>query len=337
MKRKKYEITLMCIGICCGILFTACGANNTEVNTKVNTKEKTSEAAVSADEPTSEPTETPKEDDPNKENEERFYEAADSMGMGEEEAADYFRTLLKDDVFQNGKMEFAGLFIDDIDGNGQMDMIVRVSDSEIEYLAYGTGCIYFYMNEDDPYCFSDDGLPYFGGGYISYGDIDNDENVEIIIEMQGMGVGATGDWYPIILKYKNNGSFESMELPTDQDPDYFIGIEININQEPKENTYSAYCPYFDESILFQAPNVDNSEYFKVPEVSTKVGGNSRGFFCLQCVEYEGRNALQASEYLYGEGGIAHYIGLAEFIIVWDEDGGSRVVEWWIEPDELSQD
>lgn len=337
MERKKYRIVSLCICLFCGILFTSCKVNDTEVNTKVNIEEETNNADVSSSEPVPEPTEVPEQDGTNKKNKEQFYEAAGRAGVEEEEAENYFKTLLKDNVFQSGKMEFAGLFIEDIDENGQMDMIVRVKDSEVEYLDYGMGCIYFYMNKDAPYCFYDEGLPYFGDGYISYGDIDNDENVEIIIEMQGMGVGAVGDWYPIILKYKNNGGFERMELPTDLAPDYFAGIEIIINQEPQENTYSAYCPYFDETLLFQAPNIDNSEYFKLPAVSTEVGGNSRGFFGLQCIEYEGENALQASEYLYGEGGIVHYIGFAEFIIVWDEDGNSHVVQWWIEPDEVSQD
>lgn len=339
MERKKYRTILLWICLCCGIVLTSCKVNDTEVNTKVNTEVnaegETSATAVSSDEPVPEPTETPRPDEPDKGNEEQFYEAAERAGVGEE-AENYFKTLLKDDVFQNGEMEFAGLFIEDIDGNGQTDMIVRVKDSE-EHWDYGMGCIYFYMNEDDPYCFSDDSVPYFGDGYISYGDIDNDENVEIMIEMQGSGVGAVGDWHPIILKYKNNVNFERMELPTDLDPDYFKGIEIIINQEPQENTYSAYCPYLDETIRFQAPNVDRSEYFKPPAVTTEVGGNARGFFDLQCIEYEGGNALQASEYLYGEGGIVHCVGLAEFIITWDEDGNSHVVKWWIEPDELSQD
>lgn len=337
MERKKYRIISLWICLCCGIVLTSCKVNDTEVNTKINTEEETSAAAVSSGEPVPEPAETPKQDESDKGNEEQFNEAAVKAGVEEKEAENYFKTLLKDDVFQNGEMEFSGIFIEDIDGNGQMDMIVRMKDSEADYMDYGMGCIYFYMNEDDPYCFSDDSLPYFGDGYISYGDIDNDENVEIIIEMQGSGVGAVGDWHPIILKYKKNGSFERMELPTDLDPDYFKGIEIIINQEPQENTYSAYCPYLDETILFQALNMGNSEYFKLPEISTQVGGNARGFFNLQCIEFEGENALQASEYLYGEGGIVHYIGFAEFIMTWDENGNSQVVKWWIEPDELSQD
>lgn len=52
---------------------------------------------------------------------------------------------------------------------------------------------------------------------------------------------------------------------------------------------------------------------------------------LRCVEYKGGYAVEASEYLYGEGGHAHGVGIAKFIIVWDEDGNSRVDKWWIEP------
>lgn len=31
------------------------------------------------------------------------------------------------------------------------------------------------------------------------------------------------------------------------------------------------------------------------------------------------------------GGIAHGVGIAKFIIVWDEEGNSRVDKWWVEP------
>ena len=61
------------------------------------------------------------------------------------------------------------------------------------------------------------------------------------------------------------------------------------------------------------------------------GANCRGFYDLKCVEYEGGLALEVSEYLYGEGGIVHGVGIAKFIIVWDEDGNSRADKWWVEP------
>lgn len=64
-------------------------------------------------------------------------------------------------------------------------------------------------------------------------------------------------------------------------------------------------------------------------------GNVRGFFDLCPVKYQGKNALQASEYLHGEGGIVHGVATAQFIILWDENGKSYVDTWWIEGQENS--
>lgn len=296
MKRGKRGIILPGIVICCLILLTACGSDHTE------------------------------------ENEERFYEAADSLGVSEEDAADYLQRLLSDHVFQNGEMELTGLLVNDIDGNGQKDMMVRVNNAG-EEVTYGAGCIYFYMNEEEAYCWYDETLPYFGPWNIIYADLDNDGNVEIAFEMQGMGCGAAGDWYPVVLKYRN-GVMEKMELPTDRKPEDCLGVVIEITQEPFEDTYSAYCAYLDETIQFSAPNIKNNEHFKVPEAATLVGGSVRGFYNLRCIEYEGGNALQVSQYLCGEGGTMHFIGTTEFIITWDENENSHIAKWWIEPDRL---
>lgn len=46
----------------------------------------------------------------------------------------------------------------------------------------------------------------------------------------------------------------------------------------------------------------------------------------EIVNTEMKNALQCSEYLYGEGGIAHSVCSAEFIIVWDEEGECDVAK-----------
>lgn len=40
--------------------------------------------------------------------------------------------------------------------------------------------------------------------------------------------------------------------------------------------------------------------------------------------------MQASEYLYGEGGIVHNVATAQFLITWEEDGTPKVLKWWIE-------
>ena len=36
------------------------------------------------------------------------------------------------------------------------------------------------------------------------------------------------------------------------------------------------------------------------------------------------------EYLCGEGGNAHCVGWAYFILVWDEQGNGSVADWWVE-------
>lgn len=256
-----------------------------------------------------------------KQNEEKFYEAADKLGLNKSEAADYYARLCEDNVFRDGTRLFSSLQIYDLDGNGQKDMAVMVQEGEL-YL-YGEGYIYFYMNEDQAYCFEDKGYPFFSVLNIAGGDFDCDGNIEIAFESRGTGNGGSGDWHSRILKYRNH-SMEKMEFPSETYEDDIRGIYIEITQEALENTYSAYCPYFDETIVFEADNIFE------PNGQRVVGSSSRGYFDLRTTEYEGRDALVVSEYLFAEGGHAHCVGLAKFLIVWDKDGSGCVKKWWIE-------
>ena len=84
-------------------------------------------------------------------------------------------------------MALTGLRLDDIDGNGQMDMLVMVLDAKEEPF-YGSGALWLYMNEDEPYCFRDEEYPFHFGFYLIPGDFDNDGNTEIAFESPGSGV-----------------------------------------------------------------------------------------------------------------------------------------------------
>lgn len=287
--------------------------------------EKDTAAKEKAEEPEEENQE---EKDRYQKNQELFYEAADEHGIAHGEADKYFALLCRDNVFQDGAMELTGLMIEDMDGNGQKDMLVMVLDGE-ERPFYGGGCIWFYMNEDKPYCFDDEACSYYGWFDAFWADIDNDENVEIVFSTQGTGCGAAGDSCKVVLKYKDH-NMEQMELPSELTDD--AGIYVDVTQYPEENSYSAYCGYLDETVLFQSDNIEDWER---PKTAQYVGGNVRGFYDLCCVEYEGKNALQASEYLHGEGGIAHWVGTAQFLIVWDEKGNSSIAKWWIEGSDAS--
>lgn len=257
-------------------------------------------------------------------NVERFYEETQEQGIEWEEAAKYVQILAEDNLFQDGKMALTGLRLDDIDGNGQMDMLVMVLDAKEEPF-YGSGALWFYMNDDEPYCFSDEDCSYYGWFDVFWDDIDSDGNVEIVFSAQGTGCGATGDSYKAVFKYRNH--IERMQLPSDFDYEYDSGIGVEVYREPESNQYTAYCPYFDEKISFHAQNIEDWE---LPESAELVGGEVRGFYDLRVAQYEGKNVLQASEYLNGEGGVVHNIATAQFLITWKEDGTPVVVKWWIE-------
>ena len=58
--------------------------------------------------------------------------------------------------------------------------------------------------------------------------------------------------------------------------------------------------------------------------------SSRGFEHDLCIAIVIRDALVVSEYLCGEGGNVHCVGIARFLLLWEQDGSGRIEKWWIE-------
>ena len=282
--------------------------------------------------PEPEPSQEPEEViDNTQANTEKFYQIAEEdYRLSHEQAQSWLDIATEDDIFDGGSREISDLKFDDIDGNGMTDMVIMVQETEMKYM-YGSGAIYFYMNEEEPYCFTDEEFPFFFPINICYTDLNGDGNVEIVFTTQGTGVGAVGDWYMAIFTYTGS-TMERLEIPSDLDSDYEEGINVEVIMESEPDTYTAYCPYFDESITFQAPNIYEGDEQKnyLARAPIKVGGNIRGYSYLQIVTWEGRNALQVNEYLSGEGGIVNFVGWAYFILVWDEQGNGSVADWWVE-------
>ncbi|MDE5823629.1 MAG: hypothetical protein K2H91_02950 [Lachnospiraceae bacterium] len=260
-------------------------------------------------------------------NEEMFYRQALEQGIDQEEAEIYLQVLMDDHIFQDGVMELTGLRIGDIDGNGQTDMLVVVMDAR-EKTFYGFGSLWFYMNEDDPYCFSEEWCPYYGDFDLFWANIDQDENMEIVYCARGSAYSGVGDYYKVVFKYRNH-AIEQMQLPSDYGHEEYndYGLLVDVFQEPDADSYRAYCPYFDEWLSFTAKN---PEGWYLPDIEQYVGGNLGGYFDLCVAEYQGNKVLQASEYLYGECGYGHGVALAQFLITWEADGMPKVLKWWIE-------
>lgn len=259
------------------------------------------------------------------ENREQFLEKAKEQKIETAFAEELFGRLAADGIFQNGARALTGLMIDDIDGDGQTDMLVMVQDAA-EWPFYGSGGLWFYMNADEPYCFEEEACSFCGWFDVFWADVDNDDNIEIVFSAEGTGCGAVGDSYKAVFKYRDH-AIERMALPSDLEEDYDQGLRVELVQEPVENVYSAYCPYFDELISFRGENTAGRELPETPQIA---GGNARGFYDLHVAEYGGKKALQASEYLYGEGGTVHYVATAQFLITWEKDGTPKVLKWWIE-------
>ena len=314
--KKRGPAALPWVIVCCGMMLTGCGEAGTEADGKSNDQ---------VPENVSEPEETEpvqaQEDIDETSAELTFYQKAEAFDIEEAEAARCYERLCADNVFEDGTGVLSSLWIEDLDGNGQKDMVVMVQTGEL-YL-YGEGTIYFYMNEDEAYRFEDCAFPFFYELNVTAGDFDNDGNTEIVFEAPGTGCGGPGDWHLRMLKYRDQ-SMERMEFPSETYEDDDRRIYIEITQESQADMYSAYCPYLDETIAFEAENI-----FEPGE--TRIVGNNVGGYCKAYgTEYEGRDALVVSEYLCGEGGNVHCVGIARFLLLWEQDGSGRIEKWWIE-------
>lgn len=264
-------------------------------------------------------------------NEAYFYKLAQEQGMEKTEASGYFQILCTDGIFQEGALELTDIVIGDIDQNGEKDMLAMVCGPHSFY-GDGGGNLRLYINGKKTYHFQEEGFPYHFRLETIWEDIDNDGRTELAIQTHGIGNGGTGDWYQLLLKYKDE-KIETMKLPSDcylesgnKRYEYKWGVEVEVYQEPQKNTFSAYSPYLNEAIFFQSDN----RYGEDPPLERKwVGGGGRGYYDMRCVKYEGKNAIEVSEYLFA-GAIVDCVGVAKFLIVWDADGTGYIVKWWID-------
>lgn len=254
---------------------------------------------------------------------EEFDRAARREGAPSREEMDILRQRFLDSgLMEREEMRLTGVAAGDYDGNGCTDMVVCLFSLKEDADYYSDGCLYLFMNEDEP-CRIYEAFCCYGFGAIFgvFGaDVDGDGRTEVVIPIQGTGVGGAGDTSKIIVKYLNPG-VRRMELPSNLEVDYDQGIEVSVKGDPKKGVYIAYCAEFDEEIEFSARR----------EVDDRGGGNCRGYCILEMGVYEGEEALLGYEYLFA-GGIVEYVGNAVFVIRWDEDGNPYVRDWYVEGD-----
>lgn len=284
-----------------------------------------------------------------KEQEKEFLEEGKKRGITAAECKDIYRRLLADDLWngqvlkwnsQTGKWESGWGFwlsdwtVTDLDENGQADMVVMVGENR-GISARGT--IWLYLNEEPAYILKD-GMAYdeerfcfdfhfWEGPWMA--DVDNDGREELLLAAFNGGNGGPGGRDTCLMR-RVGDAWESCleELPNDYGEwgEAQAGLWVQVACTGVDR-YEAYCPYLDERIEFDGKNsreIGEDEYGRV------AGSNVRGFYDYKCVPYKGKNALQCRECLCGEGGNAHGVGEAVFILTWDADGVCRVADWRIE-------
>lgn len=224
-------------------------------------------------------------------------------------------------ILEEESVYLTGVALGDYDQNGQTDMIVCLYEDKVKDDGCTDGCLYLFMNDDEPYYIHDDFCYYyFGAIFGDFGaDIDHDGNTEIVFCVQGIGVGGAGDCQKFVLKYKDK-EIERMELPSDFSEEYGddSGLQIKIEKDAGKGVYNIYCPYFDETVAFDTED----------EEDWGGGANCRGYYMLDMAYYQGEEFLTGYEYLY-DGYIANGLAVAVFVFDWDENGTAYVKDWYV--------
>ncbi len=279
------------------------------------------------------------------EQEKEFLAEGRKRGIARAELKDAYRRLLADDLWngvvwrwegasEDSPRQISDWVIGDLDGNGQTDMVVMAGEGSL----FVPGEIWLYFNEEPPYILKDETAYYedyfcFGSSFWEEPfmvDLDNDGNLELLFAVGNGGNGGPGGRNNCLFRRVGNEWVECLEeLPNDYgerggaDTGLWVYVKcIGVNR------YEAYCPYLDERIEFDGRN---SREIGENEYGRNGGANVRGFFDFECVTYQGKNALHCREYLSGEGGNAHGVGEAVFILVWDDNGVCRVADWRVDP------
>lgn len=272
--------------------------------------------------------------------EKEFLEKGREQGLSAARLQSFYRRLLADDLW-NGIMlkwqrkdygrRINTCVIADLDGNGQKDMLVMAGEGG----GMVPGVIWLYYNEEPVSVLKDENAYYeddfcFGFGLWNapwMADLDNDGNQELLFEVFNGGNGGSGGRDICLFRHVGSEWKDCLkELPNDRGDGGDVGLRVSVTCAGVDR-YEAHCPYLDESIEFDGENIRE---IGEDEFGHAGGSNVWGFYCLECVAYKGKNALQCREYLSGEGGNAHGVGDAVFILVWDVDGVCRVADWRVE-------
>ncbi len=254
------------------------------------------------------------------------------MSIQEKEA--WYARVTEDFPHAEESYEIRGIYYEDMDQNGSRDLLLllKLRDGMITPDSYYGAYLCIYMNEDPVYFKAYNGF-YPGLRQVLYGDVDGDGYTEIIYSIDTGGNGGNGSAEKSILKYKSHtlmqmyfpgDDLEELEEAVDE------GYVVKVLYGREENEYNAVCDSLGQSIKFRgkyAVDEDGRRRVYNTQKDGLAGGNCRGYTQFSIITKDGRDYLQAMEYLMGEGGTSHGIGWAVFLMDWDENGEPYVLDF----------
>lgn len=251
-----------------------------------------------------------------------FNRVVTSYEIPREEAQEMYQKLKDSKILDEESMRLTGMVFNDYDGNGERDMLVCLYKDTEDSDGYSDGCLYLFMNEEEPYYIYDDCCCYYHGFLFGdFGeDVDHDGNTEIVFCVQGTGNGGAGDCQKFVLKYKDR-QIERMKIPNDfsEGRDDW-GLRIQVTRDGEKGEYHVYCPYLDETVVLKAEEEEERD---------RSGANCRGYYGFFMAYHTDGKFLAGCEYIYA-GGIADGLGSAVFLFDWDENGAAYVKDWYVE-------
>ena len=161
------------------------------------------------------------------EQEEAFLAKGNERGIADAELKSFYRRLLADDLWESAEFwgfnrQISDWVIEDLDGNGQRDMLVMAGEGG----ALCPGEIWLYFNGEPAYILKDEKNYYEDDFFFGFSfwedpwmtDVDNDGNLELFFSVFNGGNGGAGGRDGCLFRRVGNGWEEcTKELPNDYD------------------------------------------------------------------------------------------------------------------------
>lgn len=266
---------------------------------------------------------------------------AECFQMSESEVREWYERFLADGVKIDDQTRLNGFFYGDLDGDREADVFFTTEQHDPVWCAE----VYGYLGGRQCYYLRCDETLY--GIEASSGDINRDGRLEIAYIMNTGGCGGSGSWWKGLLQYQDG---KLVELPVPGADAYALsgeaGYTVNIYMTEEPQLYRAQMEEADDTagktcffktddsiedtlVYFSPDSYKEGEHVPEFTMDQVIGASNRGFDRFEIISRDGRDYLQATQYLCA-GSPVNGIGSAVFLFDWDDAGNPYVQDFSVD-------